>query len=93
MSAEGDALDEVTPDLVRRIEDGLAERRNEEVRALLAELSAAGQADVLEQISEPQRDAYRASYEWIMGALEEQVLVTVEGPRVLVPYPYCTALL
>jgi len=43
--------------------------------------------------SEPQRDAYQASYEWIMGALEEQVLVTVEGPRVLVPYPHCTALL
>lgn len=57
MSGESDALDEVTPDLVRRIEEGLADGRNEDVRALLAPLSAAGQADVLEQVSESQRDA------------------------------------
>jgi magnesium transporter len=57
MSAEGEALDKLTPDLVRRIEDALAENRREEVRTLLAPLSAAGQADVLEQVSEPQRDA------------------------------------
>jgi magnesium transporter len=57
MSGEADALDEVTPDLVRRIEDGLAEDRNEDVRALLAPLSGAGQAHVLEQVSESQRDA------------------------------------
>src|SRR4029079_5939731 len=57
MSGETDTLDEVPPDLVRRIEDGLADGRNEDVRALLAPLSAAGQAHVLEQVSEPQRDA------------------------------------
>jgi len=57
MSADGDALDEVTPDLVQRIEDALAEDRTDDVRALLADMSAAGQADVLEQLSEPQRDA------------------------------------
>ena len=47
MSGETDTLDEVPPDLVRRIEDGLADGRNEDVRALLAPLSAAGQAHVL----------------------------------------------
>ena len=57
MSGDGDMLDEVTPDLVRRIEEGLAEGRNDEVRSLLAPLSGAGQAHVLEQVSEPQRDA------------------------------------
>jgi magnesium transporter len=54
--SEPDALDEVTPDLVRRIEASLAESNTEEVRALLSGLSAAGQASVLEQVSEPQRD-------------------------------------
>jgi magnesium transporter len=49
-------LDEVTPDLVRRIEEALADGDSDDVKALLADLSAAGQADVLEQISEPQRD-------------------------------------
>jgi magnesium transporter len=57
MSAEGEALDKLTPDLVRRIEEALADKRREDVRTLLAPLSAAGQADVLEQVSEPQRDA------------------------------------
>ncbi len=56
MSGEADALDEVTPDLVQRIEDALAESRTEEVKTLLSALSAAGQASVLEQVSEPQRD-------------------------------------
>ena len=56
MSADSDALDEVTPDLVQRIEDALAEDSREEVRALLAGLSASGQAHVLEQVSEHQRD-------------------------------------
>ena len=57
MSVEGDALDEVTPELVRRIETALAEGRNDEARHLLEELSAVGQAAVLEQVSEPERDA------------------------------------
>jgi len=55
--SDGDALDEVTPDLVRRIEDALAESRNDEAKRLLEELSAAGQAAVLEQVAEPERDA------------------------------------
>jgi magnesium transporter len=55
--SDGDALDEVTPDLVRRIEDALAEGRNDEAKRLLEELSAAGQAAVLEQVAEPERDA------------------------------------
>ena len=46
---------------VRAIVDGIEEAldggRNEEVRTLLGGLSAAGQADVLEQIAEPHRDA------------------------------------
>jgi len=57
MSPESDALDEVTPDLIQRIEDALAEDSRDEVRALLAGLSASGQAHVLEQVSEHQRDA------------------------------------
>jgi magnesium transporter len=57
MSAESDALDEVTPDLIQRIEDALAEDSRDEVRALLAGLSASGQAHVLEQVSEHQREA------------------------------------
>ena len=56
MSGEPDVLDEVTPELVRRIEAALADERAEEVRALLAELSASGQASVIEQVSEPERD-------------------------------------
>jgi magnesium transporter len=57
VSVEGDALDEVTPELVRRIEEALAEGRSDEARHLLEELSAVGQAAVLEQVSEPERDA------------------------------------
>ncbi len=56
MNPPTNALDEVTPDLVRRIEEGLAEGRTEDVRALLSGLGPAWQADVLEQVSEPQRD-------------------------------------
>ena len=52
MSAEGDALDEVTPDLVRFVEDALAEHRTDEIRSLLKELSAVGQASVIEQVSD-----------------------------------------
>lgn len=57
MSADGNVLDEVTPELIRRIEAALAEGRTDEVKALLAELSAPGQAWVLEQVAEPERDA------------------------------------
>ena len=57
MSVEGDALDEVTPELVRRIEEALAEGRDDEARRVLEELSPVGQAAVLEQVSEPERDA------------------------------------
>jgi magnesium transporter len=57
MTVEGDALEEVTPELVRRIAEALAEGRNEEAGHLLDELSAVGQAAVLEQVSEPERDA------------------------------------
>jgi len=57
MTVESEALEEVTPELVRRIADSLAEGRNDEARHLFEELSAVGQAAVLEQVSEPERDA------------------------------------
>jgi magnesium transporter len=56
MNGEPDVLDEVTPELVRRVEAALADQRGSEVRALLAPLSASGQASVIEQVSEPQRE-------------------------------------
>ena len=56
MSGPGELLDEVTPELVRRIEEALAAGNTDEARALLGELSPASQADVLEQVAEPQRD-------------------------------------
>ena len=56
MSGEIDHLDEVTPDLVRRVEAALTEDRQEDARALLGNLSATGQASILEQISEDERD-------------------------------------
>ena len=56
MSSEADVLDEVPPELVRRVEAALAEDRAEDVRTLLASLSATGQASVLEQVSEAERD-------------------------------------
>ncbi len=56
MSGESDLLDEVTPELVRRVEAALAEERAEEVRALLSDLSATGQASILEQVGEDERD-------------------------------------
>ncbi len=56
MSGQPDVLDEVTPELIRRVETALAEDRADDVRALLAELSASGQASVLEQVSEPERE-------------------------------------
>jgi magnesium transporter len=56
MSSEADLLDEVTPELVRRVEAALAENRPKQVRELLADLSATGQASILEQVSEPERE-------------------------------------
>ncbi len=56
MSGEAEILDEVPPELIRRVEAALAEDRIEEVRRLLAELSASGQAFVLEQVTEAERD-------------------------------------
>ena len=56
MSSEPAVLDEVTPDLVRRVEAALAQDRTEDVRGLLSELSAPGQASILEQLSETERD-------------------------------------
>jgi len=55
--AEGDVHEQVTPEMVRRIEDALDGGRTDEARGLLAELSAVGQAAVLEQVTEPHRDA------------------------------------
>jgi magnesium transporter len=56
MSGEPDVLDEVTPEFVRRVETALVENRVDDVRALLTDLSATGQASILEQVSEPERD-------------------------------------
>lgn len=56
MNGEADALDEVTPEIVRRIEEALAEGNSTDARTLLESLSASGQASVVEQVSEPQRD-------------------------------------
>ena len=56
MSAEGEVLDEVTPELVRRIGDALDGGRGDEAKGLLAGLSAVGQAAVLEQVTDPHRD-------------------------------------
>jgi magnesium transporter len=75
MSADSDALDEVTPELVQRIEDALAEDRRDEVRTLLADMSAAGQADVLEQVSEPQRDAL---VDILKGDLDPEALTELD---------------
>jgi magnesium transporter len=56
MSSEAELLDEVTPELVRRVEAALAENRPEEARELLGDLSASGQASILEQVSDAERD-------------------------------------
>jgi magnesium transporter len=56
MNGDPDVLDEVTPELVRRVVDALAEGDAEVVRTLLSPLSATGQASVLEQVSEPERE-------------------------------------
>jgi magnesium transporter len=54
--SEPDILDEVPPELVRRVEAALAEDQTEDVRSLLAGLSATGQASILEQVAEAERD-------------------------------------
>ncbi|MCW5734775.1 MAG: magnesium transporter [Enhydrobacter sp.] len=75
MSAEGDALDEVTPELVRFVETALADGRTEEIRNLLKELSAVGQASVIEQVSESERDALIAL---IKRDLDPEVLTELD---------------
>ena len=54
--SEPDVLDEVPPELVRRVEAALAQDQTEDVRSLLAGLSATGQASILEQVAEAERD-------------------------------------
>jgi len=61
MNGEPDVLDEVTPELVRRVETALAEDKADEVRTLLAELSPAGQASILEQLPSPSATSWSAS--------------------------------
>jgi magnesium transporter len=56
MNGEPDVLDEVPPELVRRVEAALAEEKVDDVRALLADLSATGQASILEQVADAERD-------------------------------------
>lgn len=75
MSLQGEALDEVTPDLVRRIETALAEGRAEDARAILSGLGGAWQADVLEQVSEEQRDQLVAI---LKGDLDPETLTELD---------------
>ena len=75
MSGEGDLLDEVTPDLVRRVEAALAEESVEEVRRLLTGLSATGQASILEQVSDDERDRLVAL---MKGDLDPETLVELD---------------
>ncbi len=75
MSLQGEALDEVTPDLVRRIEAALAEGRAEDARAILSGLGGAWQADVLEQVSEEQRDQLVAI---LKGDLDPETLTELD---------------
>ena len=51
MSGEADALDEVTPEIVRRIEEALAEGNSTDARTLLESLSASGQASVVASVA------------------------------------------
>lgn len=76
MSAEADLPDEVTPELVRSVEAALAEDRPEAVRALLAGLSATGQASILEQISEAERDKLVGI---LKSDLDPQALTELDG--------------
>jgi magnesium transporter len=56
VNGAADALDDVTPELVRRVEEAIAEGNSAEAKALLDSLDASGQASVVEQVSEQQRD-------------------------------------
>ena len=82
MKGEPDVLDEVTPELVRQVETALAEDRRSEVRELLAQLSASGQASVIEQVSEAEREKLVAFLERdldpeALTELDEEVLEDV----------------
>jgi magnesium transporter len=82
MSGDAEILDEVPPELIRRVEAALAEDRPEEVRSLLAGLSASGQAFVIEQVAEPERDKLvgilkRDLDPEVLAELDEEVLEDV----------------
>jgi magnesium transporter len=72
---EPGVLDEVPPELIRRVVEALAEDRAEEVRALLADLSATGQATVLEQVADPEREKLVAI---LKRDLDPQTLVELD---------------
>ena len=79
MSGETDVLDEVPPELVRRVEAALTEDRTDDVRSLLADLSATGQASIIEQLSDDERDKL---VEILKSDLDpETLLELVEGVR------------
>jgi magnesium transporter len=73
--SEPDVFDEVPPELIRRVVEALAEDRAEEVRALLADLSATGQATVLEQVADPEREKLVAI---LKRDLDPQTLVELD---------------
>jgi magnesium transporter len=75
MTANGDALDEVTPELVRRIEAALAEGRTDRVKSLLADLGGAGQAHVLEQVTDVEREAL---VDLLKGVLDPETLTELD---------------
>ncbi|MBS0550314.1 MAG: magnesium transporter [Proteobacteria bacterium] len=56
MSGPSEGLDEVTPEIVRQIEEALADGDSAEAKQLMETLSPTGQASVFEQVSEQQRD-------------------------------------
>ena len=71
MSGPAELLDEVTPDTVRHIETALADGNSTEAKALLEALSATGQAQVFEQVSDHQRDQLVAL---LQGDLDPEML-------------------
>jgi len=56
MSGPAAVLDEVTPEVVRRIEEALAGGYSSDAKRLMETLSPTGQASVFEQVSDQQRD-------------------------------------
>jgi len=76
MSGEADVLDEVPPELVRHVETALAEDRFDQVRELVAGLSAPGQASIIEQVSETERDKLIAV---LKRDLDPETLIELDG--------------